>query len=248
MIDFHCHIDLYPNPWEVAEHCRRVGLRVLSVTTTPSAFHGTALLGAGYDLIQTSLGLHPQLAHERKGELGLFYELLPSVQFVGEVGLDGAPEYKSHWRDQVMVFDRILTACRLAGGRILSVHSRRATSEVLDHLERTSGAGTPILHWFSGSLNELSRAIALDCWFSVGPAMLSSERGRTLVAEMPRDRLLTESDGPFAKVDGRAVLPWEVSLAEHQLSVMWHEPRQQIAERLNANLLRLMRQHRVLHV
>lgn len=218
-------------------------MTVLSVTTTPSAWAGTKALADGWNGGRTSLGLHPQLAHERKGELGLFYELLTRTPFVGEIGLDGAPEFRQHWRDQLLVFDRVLTACRLAGGRILSIHSRRATSEVLDHIERASGAGTPVMHWFSGTEDELSRAIALDCWFSVGPTMLSSGKGRALVAEMPRDRLLTESDGPFAKIDGRAALPWEVALAEQQLCSLWMETREQVEQRLEANLQRLLYRH-----
>ena len=42
MIDFHCHLDLYPNPREVAKECAKRGLYVLSVTTTPSAWEGTS--------------------------------------------------------------------------------------------------------------------------------------------------------------------------------------------------------------
>ena len=67
MIDFHCHLDLYPNPKLVARECSDREIRVLSVTTTPSAWHGTSSLAEGH--IWTALGLHPQLAHQRKAEL-----------------------------------------------------------------------------------------------------------------------------------------------------------------------------------
>ncbi|MCY4543279.1 MAG: hypothetical protein OXB95_12955 [Rhodobacteraceae bacterium] len=33
MIDFHCHLNLYPDPAEVAERCEKEGIYVLSVTT-----------------------------------------------------------------------------------------------------------------------------------------------------------------------------------------------------------------------
>ncbi len=134
MIDFHCHLDLYPDPHAVAQDCAARGLYVLSVTTTPSAWKGTSALAAGAPRIRTGLGLHPQLAHERKRELELFERLLPETRYVGEIGLDGAPEYKPYWSDQMAVFKRILDACRNAGGRILSIHSRRAASAVLDVL------------------------------------------------------------------------------------------------------------------
>ena len=239
MIDSHCHIDLYPDPQMVANDCESRGLCVLSVTTTPSAWSGTAALASGSSRIKTALGLHPQLAHQRKSELPLFEQLLIDAHYVGEIGLDGAPEFRQHWNDQVLVFTRILDACKKAGGRVMSIHSRRAASAVLDHLEERPGVGTPILHWFSGSQSELERAVAYGCWFSVGPAMLVGEKGRRLAARMPRDRILTESDGPFARVDGRSALPWDVERAVGCLSDIWNEPAKSVEALLHNNVMRL---------
>lgn len=221
MIDFHCHIDLYANPWQVVADCRQRDMYVLSVTTTPSAWRQTAALVEGADRIRTALGLHPQLAHERKSELPLFDELLSRTRYVGEIGLDGASEFRRHWPVQLSVFDHVLASCASAGGRILSLHSRRASRAVLDRLEVNRAAGIPVLHWFSGSRADLDRAIRLGCWFSVGPAMLRSERGRLLAALMPRERVLTESDGPFAQIDGKPVMPWEVGEALRILAELW---------------------------
>jgi TatD DNase family protein len=221
VIDFHCHLDLYPDPHAVAAECRRRGLYVLSVTTAPSAWNGTKALSNGSDRIRTAIGLHPQIAHERKTELPLFDRIVAETSYVGEVGLDGSPELRAHWNAQVAVFEHILAECRRVGGRIISIHSRRAAKAVLDRVEKLSGAGTPILHWFSGSIGELERAIALGCWFSVGPAMLASEKGRALAAKMPRDRVLTESDGPFAQIRGMPVMPWHAADAANGLADLW---------------------------
>jgi TatD DNase family protein len=223
LIDFHCHLDLYPDPHIVARACRDRGLYVLSVTTTPSAWKGTSLLVEDAPRIRTALGLHPQIAHQRKQEMPLFEQLISETRYVGEIGLDGGPEFKSHWGDQMEVFERALAICQAAGGRIMSIHSRRAARQVLDALESASDAGTPILHWFSGTSRELDRAVNLGCWFSVGPAMLRGEKGRQLVARMPKDRILTESDGPFAQIDGRAAWPWEAGNVTVDLMTLWDE-------------------------
>ena len=239
MIDFHCHIDLYPDPHAIAEGCRKRGTYVLSVTTTPTAWHGTRALARDGDRIRTALGLHPQLAHERKSELALFDELLPRAHYVGEIGLDGAPEFRRHWVTQLAVFDHVLGACAGAGGRILSIHSRRASQAVLDRLAAHPQAGVPVLHWFTGSIQDLDRAVSLGCWFSVGPAMLRSERGKALVARMPRERLLTESDGPFAQIDGAAVLPWQAELAVGTLAEFWSVSARDAEDLLLRNLRNL---------
>lgn len=238
MIDFHCHLDLFPDPESIAQRCEREGIYVLSVTTTPKAWQGTKKLERAR--IRTALGLHPQLAHHRKSELALFDHLLGETRYVGEIGLDGAPEFKSHWDDQLHVFRHILAACQKAGGKIISIHSRRASRAVLDEVEAYPDAGAPVLHWFSGSQRELDRAISLGCWFSVGPAMLQSAKGRALAAHMPRERVLTETDGPFAQLSDRALLPWDSDMAARELAALWHATDRETASQLNSNLRRLV--------
>ena len=239
MIDFHCHLDLYPDPHAVVGECVARGVHVLSVTTTPSAWAGTVALAREAPRIRTALGLHPQIVHERKGELPLFERLLPEVRYVGETGLDGGPEHRRHWQDQVVAFTRILALCAEAGGRILTIHSRRAARPVLDALAAHPDAGVSILHWFSGTPRELAQAVDLGCWFSIGPAMLAGEKGRALAAKMPRDRILTETDGPFAQLDGRAALPWDAEQASALLAELWGEPVPSVRAQISNNLRHL---------
>lgn len=223
IVDFHCHLDLYPDPTGAVRRCKEQDAYVLSVTTTPKAWRGTLALSKGHRRIRTALGLHPQVAHERFRELPLFEALLPETRYVGEIGLDGSPEFKSHRREQAMVFEHILRVTAAAGGRIMSIHSRHAADEVLDALAGQSGAGVAVLHWFSGTKTQLARAVDMGCWFSVGPAMLKGKRGRDLVAAMPRERVLTETDGPFAMIGDVPLQPAGVNGAIVQLAATWNE-------------------------
>ena len=220
-VDLHCHLDLYPEPVAAVRRCQEMGAYVLSVTTTPKAWRGTLAISKGAPRIRTSLGFHPQIAHQRIGELPLFEGLLPETRYVGEVGLDGSPECKPHWREQLKVFDQVLKFAAAAGGRIFTVHSRRAASDVLDALDRRPDAGVHVLHWFTGSKAELARAADMGCWFSVGPAMLASKRGQELAALMPPDRVLTETDGPFAAMNKIPLQPGEVGRAVWGLAAAW---------------------------
>jgi TatD DNase family protein len=241
MIDFHAHLDLYPDPTSVARECTRREMYVLSVTTTPSAWIGTSALAGEDSRIRTALGLHPELAAQRRSELAMFDRLLPTTRYVGEVGLDGSPQLADSWDAQVRVFEHVLAACSSAGGKILSIHSRRAELEVLTRLEAAPTAGTAVLHWFSGSLLTLDRACAYGCWFSVGPQMLRGKKGRSLVAAMPRDRILTETDGPFAVHEGRAAMPWDVQDALLELGRIWGLSTGEATEQVHHNLRALLR-------
>jgi TatD DNase family protein len=126
---------------------------------------------------------------------------------------------------------------------VLSIHSRRAATPVLNHLEEAPDAGIAVLHWFSGTKRELARAVSLGCWFSVGPAMLTNGRERALVAQMPPDRVLTESDGPFTQIDGRPAFPWDVDGAVRALSEVWNLELLGVQGRLDDNLGRLAHLH-----
>jgi len=233
VVDMHCHLDLYPNPREQVQRIAERKSYVLSVTTTPQAWRGTSELAKGVPRIKTALGLHPQLAKERMSELKLFEKLLPEARYVGEVGLDGGPDCRGFWKDQIRVFEHILSACVAEGGRILTLHSRAAASDVLDALERHPGFGTAVLHWFSGTQRELARAIEMGCWFSVGVVMLRSKKGSALASRMPADRVLTETDGPFAAMGGNSLQPAECEVALRILARLWgtNEPsaRDQVA-------------------
>lgn len=236
LIDFHCHLDLYKDPHSITKECGERGINTLSVTTTPSAWKITNSLANGYKNIRTALGLHPQIAHERKDELGLFDELLPQTQYVGEVGLDGIPELRQYWKDQVFVFEHILSACERAGGRTLSIHSRRASHDVLNLLEKYPNAGIAILHWYSGGAKDLNRAISIGCWFSVGLNMVNGLKGRELILRMPRERVLTETDGPFTQNMGQAMMPWDVEKVTVELGKIWGIPLPEVEHTLQENL------------
>ncbi|MDI6024056.1 TatD family hydrolase [Leucobacter sp. UT-8R-CII-1-4] len=232
MIDFHCHLDLYQSPPAVADESQRRGIGVLSVTTTPSAWNGTAKLAAGRSAVRTAIGLHPQLAGQRKHELALFDTYLAKTPFVGEVGLDGSPECRTFWEDQLEVFDHVLQACSAGDEKVISIHSRRAAKDVLNQLDQYSQIKTPVLHWFSGSHSQLGRAIGRGCWFSVGPTMLAGAKGRDLVAGMPKDKIVLETDGPFVRVRSQVLNPWDIVTVLGPIAELWgvseHEAKRQI--------------------
>ena len=53
---------------------------------------------------------------------------------------------------------------------------------------------------------------------------------------MPRERVLTESDGPFAQVEQRTIFPWDVGRAVAVLAELWSVPFPLARETLFGNL------------
>jgi len=239
LIDLHCHLDLYSDPTAVARRAANQGVYVLSVTTTPSAFEGTAALAPPGSRIRTALGLHPELAAARRHELDLFRKLLPGVDYVGEVGLDGSPPHRTTLDAQMEVLAEILDACAKEGGRILSLHSRGATETLLDLLQFEPAAGSFVLHWFSAKSETIARAAMLGCWFSVGPAMLATKSGRTAVMSMPKERILPETDGPFGTLGGEPFEPADSAHIYPELAELWNVSAQEVEAMLLTNFRQL---------
>lgn len=213
LIDFHCHLDLYQNHAAAFAACQREHIYTLAVTTTPRAWPRNLELASATKFVRPALGLHPQVLSERAGELDLWEQCLPQAQYVGEVGIDAGPHFFRSLDLQKKVFERVLRACSEHGGKCLSVHSVRATKLALDMIEQylPPERGRVVLHWFTGSQSEAKRAVDLGCYFSVNSSMMQTDRSREVVSRLPLDRILTETDGPFIKMDGRPARPADVA-------------------------------------
>jgi TatD DNase family protein len=207
-IDFHCHLDLYSDHIGAFRHCEREEVNVLAVTTTPLAWPHNQELAAKSAHIRVGLGLHPQVVGDREGDIKRFEELAPQAQFIGEVGLDASPRFYRSLDAQRRVFERVLRACSEYGPKVLSIHAVRTVPEVLKMLKEwlPGSKGLPILHWFSGTPAEAARAVDGGCWFSINPAMGTTANGLKIIDTIPIERMLTETDGPFAKDSNGVVL------------------------------------------
>lgn len=242
MIDLHSHLDLYPDGLAVAQEANRRNEFTLAVTTSPRAYRATSRVFLGLRNIEVGIGLHPEVALAKQGELDDLVDGIARVRFVGEIGMDGSPRFRGSLSVQEMLFRAALDECGRHPGKVLSIHSRRAERRVVELLATTRHAGVPLLHWFSGALAELESAVRIGCWFSVGPAMLEGDKGRALVARMPLNRVLPETDGPFTSVGGKLLQPWDAWSIVETLSEIWNMPVDEVGEQLRQNLHLLLRE------
>lgn len=241
-VDFHCHLDLFPDYEAAIARAEAARIYTLTVTTTPKAWPRNAALTRELRFVRAGLGLHPQLVADRADELRLWERHLPETRYVGEVGLDAGPRFYRSLDLQKQVFAAVLDRCAEAGGKILSVHSVRSAPAVLGLVEQRlpPDRGTVVLHWFTGSRSDARRAARLGCYFSINAAMMVSEAGRALVADLPLDRLLTETDGPFTLVAGQPSEPATVGAAVNAIAACRNETPQAVASAVLGNLKRML--------
>lgn len=200
IIDTHCHFDMMSQPEAYIRQKEQAGDIVIGMTNLPSHFEMGLPHVKRYKHIRLALGLHPLLASENKNELPLFDSLLDQTSYIGEIGLDFSKEGLSTKEDQISTLRKLLE--KLEGRKkIISVHSRKAEKELFDLL-REYNINNVIFHWYSGPIDLIPSIISKGYYFSINEAMTISKNGRTIIKEIPRSRILTESDAPFNnKVD-----------------------------------------------
>lgn len=237
-VDTHCHVDLSPRPAALVRSLDANRIRTIAVTNAPSVFAHTEELAKNSRYLLPAIGLHPELVATHHGELDRFWSCLERTRFVGEVGLDySTPDGKLRAR-QRRVFAAILERSAKSGDKIITVHSRRSASDVIATIGDRF-PGTVILHWFTGSQRELERAVRIGCYFSINRAMLDSGRGRGLVASIPQDRVLTESDAPFVRSSPTEPGPLSVISTTKALSALWRTGHEEAANTIAATFTRI---------
>jgi TatD DNase family protein len=204
--DMHCHLDqagglpaLEPNG----------AVRVIAVTNLPQ--HWMALRRLHHPNVTWALGLHPQQRHTRR-DLVAFLKAADEATVLGEVGLDGT-DGPVPLVQQRQDLEQILNH-PAASDRMVSLHSRRAATPMLEHLLAVGLPGA-VLHWFTGTSRQAARAADLGAWFSITATMT---RKTELVQALPRDRVLLESDAPHG---GRGSRPGRLDAALVGLASVW---------------------------
>ena len=205
--DMHIHLDFFQNAQNAADDAKLLKLGMFAVTVTPQGFKNLKANLRNAENVVIGVGLHPWWAADGRCGMGdgeMAAELIQGTRYVGEIGLDASQKHvpEGSLEKQVEIFETICRACSGSDipeeKRILSIHSVKAGTLTLDILERTGCLDKCccIFHWFTGSSDELNRAVRSGCMFSVNEMMLRTRRGREYVRQLPADRLLLETDLP----------------------------------------------------
>lgn len=238
MLDTHCHIDLYKNPKVILDICENKGITVFSMTNLPSHFEMGMPFFQSKKYVRMALGMHPLHAALHKNEFSKFELYLSKTSYIGEIGLDFSKEGIETKDIQLASFNRIL---KLVSDKkkILSLHSRRAEKEVFELLIQYK-IQNAIFHWYSGGLNLIENISGAGYYFSINPAMIKSISGQKIISKIPKENVLTETDGPFINKDNEPLLPGEIEEVIIYLSNIWNITIDEVQNTININFRRLI--------
>ncbi len=210
LFDTHFHLDLFDNPRSIALSIEQRKIFTIAVTNLPGLYSNTAEICKTLKYVRPALGYHPELVAKYSNQFPQFVELIDKANYVGEVGLDKYKKSDVDYFEQKIMFKKIIDLCAQKKDKIITIHSRKAEKDVIDIIGNHF-PGKIILHWYSGSLRELEKALEYDFYFSINFPMTTSASGKKIIEAIPINRLLLETDGPFTNYNQNPCTP-EITL------------------------------------
>lgn len=204
LFDSHAHIDdekFDADREQVIARALEQGVTgIINVGACMASSARSVALAEEYENIYAAVGIHP---HDAKDALETDYEQLirwtglEKVVAIGEIGLDYYYDLSPR-EVQRSVFIRQLDVARQTDKPFI-IHDRDAHGEVLDILKKEAKGLMGVLHCFSGSLEMAKEIIKMGWYISIaGPVTFkNAAKLPEIVAQVPLDRLLVETDSPY---------------------------------------------------
>lgn len=204
LVDSHAHLDsgqFAADRDAVIERAVAAGISdILTIGCDLESSRQSIALAESYPRVHAAVGVHPHDAGEIDDRALEELEAMlahPQVVALGEIGLD---YYRNRApRDvQLNAFRRQLRLATKLGKPVI-IHDRDAHADVLRLLQEEDTPCGGVLHCFSGDLQMARTCLEMGFYLSF-PGVISYPKNtalREIVAALPIDRLLVETDCPY---------------------------------------------------
>lgn len=205
LIDSHAHLELDPlihDTKNVVDRARNIGLiAIITVGIDLKDSERALELAHKFEDVFACVGFHPHNAkHAGIGELEEIEKMATDSKVVGygEIGLDF---FRNHSpRDiQITIFEEQIRIAKNLEKPVV-IHLRDAYSEGLSMLEEAGPfQNSGVIHCFSGNQEDAERALEMGFYISIPGTVTyrKNDQLRSIVAKLPEDRILLETDCPF---------------------------------------------------
>ncbi len=204
LVDSHCHLDfpdLAGRLDEVLAGMAAQGVgHALCVCVSLTEFDRVLAIAQRDDRLSASVGVHPDSPQALEPDVATLVRLAahPKVVAIGETGLDYyRTEGDTAWqRERFRIHIRAARQAR----RPLIVHTRAASADTLRLMrEEEAGEAGGVMHCFTEDWATARAALDLGFHLSFSGIVTFKNAAalREIVARVPEDRLLVETDSPY---------------------------------------------------
>lgn len=254
LIDSHCHLNFNKFDDDRVEVIGRAQAEGIAAFINP----GTSLadsrqvvaLAQEIPALYAAVGVHPNDAGRVDSAVLAELQTLaqhPKVVAIGEIGLD------YYWDEAPRPVQRRVFEQQLALARELDlpviIHQRNSVADTMDVLRDWRRGGRHpglVLHSFSGDQAMAGEAIELGFYIGIsGPVTFKNARDLPgIVASVPAERLLVETDAPFLSPHpfrGKRNEPARVKLVAEKVAELQNVSFEIMSRQLTRNTVQLFR-------
>lgn len=260
-LDSHCHLAdeaFYADLPEVAARARAAGvidaICILSADT-PEEHARVDAVRAAWPGVRFATAVHPHRAGAYAGRVADAVRVVRAIAarvgapLLGEMGLDYHYDFAPKDVQQAVFAAQVELALEL--DLPVAIHTRLATDDTVGILQE-AGAGKVrgVMHCFTGTATEARQALDLGFYLSIPGIVTFPKAGalRDMVAGLPLDRVLVETDAPYlapvphrGKRNEPAFLPETV----RQIALLHGVTAEVVAAQVRTNCERLLGASRV---
>ncbi|MBI2912056.1 MAG: TatD family hydrolase [Chloroflexi bacterium] len=219
LVDSHAHLDRFDDELgDALARARERGVeRFLTLGTSLDNSHNAVRQALQHLGLFAGVGLHPWWLRDAPDDetLQALADLARAnpakVIAVGEIGLDYQERFVAHKENQITCFRQMMALARQLKLPV-SMHSRLANDDLVDLVRQERGADVGgALHGYGGDERQARAVIDMGFCIGVGKAILQpdNEELRQVIAQLPLDHLVTETDSSKALPDQPERGPWE---------------------------------------
>ena len=199
LFDSHCHL-YFPqfdtDRDEVIARMREKGMGAVLIGTDLQTSKAALELAKQHDFLWASVGLHPN--DEEEFDVSKYETLAQDskVVAIGEFGLD---YFRSKPDGQKERFEKQIALAQKLN-KALVVHCREAHDDCLSVLQNTAIANKVpvVMHFFTGSGELAQKYLYLGCYLSFPGPITYTDMYDDSIRICPLDKMLIETDAPFA--------------------------------------------------
>lgn len=192
--DAHCHLDLFPNPAEVVEESRRLGVGII-ITAGSDAASNLRMLELARGGVYGVAGISPDFIETNRKQIDELPELVRmnrNIIGIGEIGLDSVKCKDIPMERQVEAFEKQIDIAK-AMELPMVVHARGTLARVMEILKEKE-VERAVFHYFEGNEAE-AKTIEKKGWLVSIPPIESGKRKRVIKA-LELNSIVAETDSP----------------------------------------------------
>ena len=242
MIDTHAHI-------RPGDEVKIEGLEwvVLSASGVEDSKSNIELAKLNSNLLP-SIGIHPQeqliVISEQLTEIEELLKENNMIVAVGECGLDFSGDFDKKHQEELL---RGQIKLAIKYNKPLIIHSRKAMDETLEILNSYKNL-RGVIHCYSGGKKRIKKVLQSridnhnDIYFGIDGNLTYEEGLQEVVREIPKDRLVLETDSPeLTPIPFRALknYPEYVKYVYEKVSEIWDQSFEETEKQIDGNAGRL---------